>query len=110
MESLAADLETLVRTPLSEAHVDALKAVGEERDYAAGDWLVRLGDRLDTFLYVLDGEVEAVDPATDERYGNATLGPTQYFGDIGFLNGGVVTIGARAVRAAASCGCQGRRC
>ena len=98
MESLAADLETLVRTPLSESHVDALKRVGEVRDHAAGDWLVRLGDPLDTFFYVLDGEVEAVDPTTNERYGNATLGPTQYFGDIGFLNGGPVTVGARMVR------------
>ena len=98
MESIAVDLETFVRTPLSEAHIDALKAIGEERDYAAGDWLVRLGDRFDTFHYVLDGEVEAVDSATNERYGDATLGPTQYFGDIGFLNGGVITVGARMVR------------
>ena len=97
MESLAADLETMVRTPLSEAHVAALRAAGEERAFAAGDWLVRLGDRQDTFFYVLDGRVEAVDPATNERYGEATLGPTQFFGDIGFLNGGPITIGARMV-------------
>ncbi len=97
MESLAADLQTLVRTPLAQAHVDALHAAGEVRDYRQGDWLVRLGDTLDTFFYVLEGRVEAVDPSTNERYGDATLGPTQYFGDIGFLNGGPVTIGARMV-------------
>ena len=97
MESLAVDLETFVRTPLSEAHVAALRDAGEERFLAAGDWLVRLGDIQDTFYYLLDGRVEAVDPSTNERYGEATLGPTQFFGDISLLNGAPITIGARAV-------------
>ena len=59
---------------------------------------------------MLDGQVEAVDPTTNERYGEATLGPTQFFGDIGFLNGGPITIGARRCATADCCACRARRC
>ena len=98
MESLAADLETMVRQPLADAHVAALRELGTERELAGGEFLMRLGDPMDTFWYVEDGEIEAVNPATNERYGNATLGPTQYFGDTSLLNGGRCMISARAVR------------
>ncbi len=97
MESLAQDLATMVRRPLSEDHVRRMAAVGETRTYAPGDWLVRLGDPADTFFHLLDGEVEAIDAITGDRYGNATLGPNQFFGEIGFLTGGVAMLGARAV-------------
>jgi thioredoxin reductase (NADPH) len=32
--------------------------------------------------YLLDGEVAAIDPVTGQRYGEATLGPGQFFGEI----------------------------
>jgi len=95
MESLAADLETLVRTPLDDSHVEAMRKAGEVRTLAAGEWLARLGDPMDTFWFLEDGEVEAINPATGQRYGNATLGPGQYFGEIAFLNGGTYLMGAR---------------
>jgi thioredoxin reductase (NADPH) len=97
MESLAQDLATMVRRPLTEDHVRRMAAVGETRTYAPGDWLVRLGDPADTFFHLLDGEVEAIDAVTGTRYGNATLGPNQFFGEIGLLTGGVALLGARAV-------------
>ncbi|MGR3541549.1 MAG: FAD-dependent oxidoreductase, partial [Hasllibacter sp.] len=97
MESLAADLGTMVRTPLAEAHVDALRRLGREEDVAAGGWVQRLGEPLDRFVYVLEGELEAVNPQTGERYGEATLGPTQFFGDVAFLHGGRAQMGCRAV-------------
>jgi thioredoxin reductase (NADPH) len=97
MESLAVDLRTMTRTPLHEEHVRAMRRAGEVRAYAAGDWLVRLGDPADTFFYVDEGEVEAVEPVTGRRYGNATLGPTQFFGEITFLTGGPTLLPARAV-------------
>jgi thioredoxin reductase (NADPH) len=97
MESLAQDLATMVRRPLTEEHVRRMAAVGETRTYAPGDWLVRLGEPADTFFHLVDGEVEAIDAVTGERYGNATLGPNQFFGEIGFLTGGVAMLGARAV-------------
>ena len=59
MESLAADLSTMVRTPLEASHVDALRKVGTVKTYQPGDYLARLGDPIEMFFYVEDGEVEA---------------------------------------------------
>ena len=97
MESLAADLETMVRMPLADTHVEAMRKIGHVRDYAAGEPVVRLGNASDTFFYILEGEVEAIDPRTDARYGTAAAGPTQFFGEIDFLNGGRAMLGGRAV-------------
>ncbi|MEM8537233.1 MAG: thioredoxin-disulfide reductase, partial [Pseudomonadota bacterium] len=80
MESLAADLATMVRTPLHESHVALMRAAGQVKAIAAGTALQKAGDPSDTFYYVIAGEVEAVDPRTGGRYGGATLGPTQFFG------------------------------
>ena len=52
MESLANDLSTMVRTPLAEAHVRAMRRVGEERTFKAGDVICRPGDPQDTFIYI----------------------------------------------------------
>lgn len=97
METLAADLRTMIRTPLHEAHVRAMRRVGETREMKAGDWLVRAGEPADAFHYVEAGEVEAIDPLSGGRYGDATLGPTQFFGEISFLTGGATMMGARCV-------------
>lgn len=96
MESLAQDLATMVRTPLAEAHVKALRRISEERTLQPGEWLQKIGQPYTEFHYIVEGEVEAVDPRTNERYGVATLGPTQFFGEIGFLSGATTPIGARA--------------
>ncbi len=99
MESLAADLRTMVRTPLHDEHIAAMRQIGGVEDIPAGTLIFKPGDVLDRFCYVLEGEVEAVDPQTGGRYGEgATLGPTQFFGEISFLSGGTLTIGARAVQ------------
>ncbi|MCC1493745.1 cyclic nucleotide-binding domain-containing thioredoxin-disulfide reductase [Cognatishimia sp. F0-27] len=98
METLAADLRTMVRTPLDAAHVAAMHRVGRLENLAAGTVLFEPGDVMDRFCYVLSGEVEAVDPRTGGRYGDgATLGPTQFFGEISFLSGARLQMGARAV-------------
>jgi thioredoxin reductase (NADPH) len=98
METLAADLRTMVRTPLTDDHVRAMVRVGTEDHLPAGTMLFRPGDRQDRFCYVLEGELEAVDARSGARYGGATLGPTQFFGDIAFLSGGTLQMGARAVQ------------
>ena len=98
MESLAEDLRTMVRTPLADEHVARLREIAESRDVPAGTIVQRPGDPMDTFLYVEAGEVEALDPVRWERYGDATLGPTQFFGDISLLQGGRAQLGARTVR------------
>ncbi len=97
METLAQDLATMVRTPLHESHVAALRDIGTERDWDAGAMLQDYGEPAVTFHYVVDGAVEAVDPRTGGRYGGAHLGPTQFFGEISFLSGGKAMMGARCI-------------
>jgi thioredoxin reductase (NADPH) len=97
MESLAADLQTMPRVPLAEAHVAMLRAIGQENSYPAGALVAEVGAPMDRFVYVLDGEVEVVDPYTGGRLVEATLGPTQFMGEIAFLNGGNWMLSMRAV-------------
>lgn len=97
MESFAADLATMVRTPLADAHVRAMRNVGQLVQFEAGDMVQEPGSATALFHYVLEGELEAVDPVTNGRLGNATLGPGQFFGDLQFLSGGVSLAGARAM-------------
>ncbi|MEL7150126.1 MAG: FAD-dependent oxidoreductase [Pseudomonadota bacterium] len=99
MESLAVDIATMTRTPLLPSHVERLRTCGRERVFQPGDMLVDFGEEANTFFYILDGEVEAVDPVSGERYGDgATLGPTQFGGEISLLAGGMALLGARAVK------------
>lgn len=97
MESLANDLSTMVRTPLAPEHVALMRRIGEVRDVPKGEILVDFGAPADHFIYIEEGELEAIDPVTGNRYGNATLGPTQFVGEIGFLTGSAVMIGVRTV-------------
>jgi thioredoxin reductase (NADPH) len=97
MESLAGDLRTMVRTPLFDSHVERLHEVGQIVAFEEGDWLFELGAPTDTFYYVLEGCLEAVDPGTGERYGAGTLGPTQFVGEIAFLTGSAAMLGVRVV-------------
>ncbi|MEO1488988.1 MAG: cyclic nucleotide-binding domain-containing protein, partial [Pseudomonadota bacterium] len=88
MEQLGEDLETMRRVPLSEAHVAAICEIGSERLYKAGETVAEIGDPMDTFVYVIEGEIEVVSPYTNERMLDSTLGPTQFMGEINFLNRG----------------------
>lgn len=97
MESLAQDLTTMVRTPLHDSHVAALREIGVERDWDAGAMLQEYGKPAVTFHYVVEGAVEAVNPRTGGQYGGAFLGPTQFFGEISFLSGGKAMMGARCM-------------
>ncbi|MFK7837726.1 MAG: FAD-dependent oxidoreductase [Sulfitobacter sp.] len=97
MESFAADLKTMVRTPLQDDHVAAMRAVGHVTMFKAGQMVQEPGQPMTELHYVLEGEVEAVDPRTMEAIGIGTLGPGQFFGDLQFLSGGVSLAGARAL-------------
>ena len=88
METLGQDLETMRRVPLADDHVDAICEIGEEKVYPAGTIVAEIGERMDTFVYVLEGEIEVVDPETGLRLMESSLGPTQFMGEIGFLNRG----------------------
>ncbi|HEX9404269.1 MAG TPA: FAD-dependent oxidoreductase [Steroidobacteraceae bacterium] len=98
METIGGDLSQMQRTPLAAAHVEALRAAGEVRTYPAGTLLVRPGEPIDRFVYVEEGEIEVVNPYTNERHFPSTLGPTQFMGEISFLNGGAWSVPMRAVR------------
>ena len=97
MESFAGDLATMVRTPLTDAHVAAMKKVGTEYVLKAGEMLQNPGDPVTSFKYILDGEVVAVDPLTGEQYGLATLKNGQFFGELSFLSGGNSYLGSQAL-------------
>ncbi len=96
METIAADLETMRRIPLSDRHVEMICRIGEERTFAAGQMVAEVGDAMDEFVYVLEGEIEVVDPWTDKRLLEASLGPTQFMGEIAFLNAGSYFLPMRA--------------
>lgn len=89
MESFAADLAQMQRTPLAEDHVAALRAAGTMRTYAAGEIVIRPGDPMDEFIYIERGEVEVFHPLTGDRMIAATMGPSQFTGEIGMLSGAV---------------------
>ncbi len=97
MEAFAPDLRTMVRTPLQDDHVAAMRRVGEEVDFASGMMVQEPGTHFTHFSYLVEGELEAVDPGTGQRYGDATLGPGQFFGDLAFLAGAKTLVGSRAV-------------
>jgi len=98
METIGGDLNQMQRTPLAAAHVDALRAAGKVTTYPAGTILARPSEPMDRFVYVEEGEIEVVNPYTGERLLPSTLGPTQFMGEISFLNGGAWSIPMRTVR------------
>lgn len=98
MESIGADLNEMKRVPLADDHVAALCSIGGERSYQAGEIVSRVGEPTDRFVYVLEGEIEVVDPYTGERAMESSLGPTQFMGELAFLNGGSFTMDMRAAK------------
>lgn len=98
METIGRDLQEMQRVPLTASHIAALQAAGVERHYLAGTFLARAGEPADRFVYVEAGEIEVVNPFTDERHLPSTLGPTQFMGEISILSGGNWSMPMRAVR------------
>jgi thioredoxin reductase (NADPH) len=98
METIGGDLNQMQRTPLSAAHVEALRRVGAVARYPAGALLARPGDPVDRFIYIEHGEIEVVNPFTDQRLSPFTMGPTQFVGEISLLNGGAWSMAMRAVQ------------
>src|SRR5271165_4582673 len=98
METIGGDLRQMQRIPLTPSHVAALRAAGAIATYPAGTFLARPGEPVDRFVYVEEGEIEVVNPYTDQRHVPSTLGPTQFMGEIAFLNGGAWSMPMRAVR------------
>ena len=98
MENFGDELETMKRVPLADAHVAAIREISVERTYDKGEMISEVGDPMDTFIYCLEGEIEVVDPFTMERLMDASVGPTQFAGEIGFLNRGTWFLPMRAAQ------------
>jgi thioredoxin reductase (NADPH) len=98
LETIGRDLNEMQRVPLADSHVAALRTAGTAALYPAGKIVVQAGDQVDRFVYIVDGELEVVNSFTGERHLSATLGPTQFMGEISLLNGGVWSMPLRAVR------------
>ena len=96
MESLAQDLRQMQRMPLHSSHIECIESLGEPQRFEAGEYVFQVGEPMDRFVYVVAGEIELVNPLTGERQMPHGLGPTQFAGEISFLNGGTVTMALRA--------------
>ncbi|TAG12030.1 MAG: FAD-dependent oxidoreductase, partial [Rhodobacterales bacterium] len=88
MESLAEDLATMVRRPLTADHIAALRGIGTERKVPEGEIFMRTGDPSDHFHFVLEGEFQLWDEARAKPLNANTLGAGQFIGEIAFLVGG----------------------
>ena len=97
METIGENLETMPRVPLAQDHVAQLHDIGTQHSYAAGAMVAEAGQTMDRFVYVLDGEIEVVDPYSGGRLVDSTLGPTQFMGELAFLNAGSFVLPMRAV-------------
>ncbi len=98
METIGRDLSEMQRIPLTASHIAAIQSVGTKRHYQAGTFLARVGEPVDRFVYVEDGEIEVVNPFTGKRHLPSTLGSTQFMAEISFLNGGSWSMPMRACR------------
>jgi len=88
MESLAEDLATMVRRPLSDDHIAAMRSIGVERAVPKNEIFLRTGDPADKFHYVLEGGFQLWDEAHEQVLNVNILGAGQFIGEIAFLVGG----------------------
>jgi len=98
MEAIGHDLRQMQRTPLHAAHVEGLRRIGREAHFGEGELIADIGQPMDTFLYVEEGEIEMLHPYSRQRAMASTIGPAQFTGEIAFLAGGVHALPMRAAR------------
>jgi thioredoxin reductase (NADPH) len=96
MESFGADLKFMSPKPFSDDQLEAIRGISNERRYRAGEIVTEVGQPLDRFVLVVEGEIEVVDPITDNRFLSATLRSGQFMGELNFLNAGRSSLASRA--------------
>ncbi len=62
--------------------IDAIRAAGRQRSYAAGDLIVEANARGNSMFVLREGEVVVELPLSDD----VILGPGSYFGELSFIN------------------------
>ena len=96
MESIGGELQFMTPRPFVGEQLEALREISEERQYSAGTMVTNVGDPLNRFIVVLDGEIEVVDPYTGDRLTSSSLRAGQFMGELAFLNAGSATLPMRA--------------
>jgi len=96
MESFGGELRFMSPKPFSEEQLAAIREISTECHYKAGEIVTEVGEPLDRFILVLDGEIEVVDPITGHRLLAASLKAGQFMGELNFLNAGRATLAMRA--------------
>ena len=96
MESIGGELEYMTPRPFGGEQLDALRSISTERRYAAGEMVARVGEPMDRFIIVVEGQIEALNAFTDEPIEDAVLNPGQFSGELSFLNAGNNTLPLRA--------------
>lgn len=96
MDTIGGDLRAMSPRPFRPDHLAAMRELGSLHRYEAGDVITPVGQRMERFLLVLEGEVEVAHPFTGERMVPATLQTGQFLGELNFLNGGSTTLPMRA--------------
>jgi thioredoxin reductase (NADPH) len=82
--------------PFRPEYLEAMRRVGRERRYPAGEIIMPVGQRMDRFMLVLDGLVDIVQPFTGETLIAGAMGNGQFLGELNFLNAGATTTPIRA--------------
>lgn len=96
MDTIGGDLRAMSPRPFRPEHLAAMRELGSLHRYGAGDVITPVGQRMERFLLILEGEVEVAHPFTGERMVPATLRAGQFLGELNFLNGGSATLPMRA--------------
>lgn len=96
METIGGDLRAMSPQPFLPEYLDAMRQVGYERLYLAGEIITPVGQRMDRFLMVLDGQVDIVQPFTGETLIPGAMRAGQFLGELNFLNAGTNTTPTRA--------------
>jgi len=96
METIGGDLRAMSPQPFKPEYLAAMRQVGSERRYRAGEAITPVGQRMDRFMLVLDGEVDIADPFTGETVVAGAMRTGQFLGELNFLNGGSATSPTRA--------------
>jgi thioredoxin reductase (NADPH) len=96
MESIGGELEFMTPRPFGGEQLDAIRNISTERRYAAGEYVTRVGDPMDRFVVVVEGQIEVIDAFTEQPVEDAVMNPGQFIGELAFLNAGNNTIPLRA--------------
>lgn len=96
METIGGDLRAMSPQPFQLEYLEAMRRIGYERRYPAGEIITPVGQRMDRFMLVLEGSVDIVQPFTGETLIAGAMQTGQFLGELNFLNAGTTTTPTRA--------------